>query len=197
MFQGDGEVIDGYVVVKKEPEKDAEYNVAGVYAAFRDKASGATTKAILWGIESHPLTLSGGGKTWVVDLRKRRFQLPFTVRLDKFTFETHPGTMQPRVFLSDVTKIENGREQALKITMNEPLRYKGYTLYQASFGPEGAPPGSPHYSVFEVVSNPADQWPKWACYVIAFGLLWHFAMKLLRFVKSENRRTAELARTNA
>jgi hypothetical protein len=187
MFEGDGPVIDGYVVVKQAPEKEAEQNFAGLYATFTDKKSGKKTESILWGAarKRFPLTVVADGQAWLVTLRKRRFPLPFSIRLDQFTYETHPGTMQPSVYLSDVTKIEGGREQSLKITMNEPLRHEGYTLYQSGFGPDGVPPGQPHYSVFAVVKNPSDQWPKWSCYVIALGLLWHFGSKLIRFIRSQ------------
>ena len=135
MFTGDGPVIDGYVVRREATDKEAERNIAGLYLTFTEKGGGRRTEAILWGVQQHPFTLEAGGRRWLVDLRKRRFKLPFTIRLDKFTFEQHPGTTQPNLFLSDVTKIEGDREQAIKISMNEPLRYQGYTLFQASYGP--------------------------------------------------------------
>ena len=92
--------------------------------------------------------------------------------------------------MSDVTKIENGISQALKITMNEPLRHKGYTLFQASWGPANAKPGEPLFSTFAVVKNPADKFPEYACIIIAFGLLVHFSQKLFRYIKLQNRKTA-------
>ena len=188
MSAGDGPVIDGYVVLAQPKDPEAERNVPGLYATFTEKASGKQTDAIVWGLQRQPFTLVAAGKSWIVDLKKKRFALPFSVRLDKFTFQRHPGTNSASVYLSDVTKIEGGREQSLKITMNEPLRHKGFTLYQSSFGPDGVQPGEPAYSVFSVVKNPSDQWPKWACYIIAVGLLWHFAGRLFRHVKSQNQR---------
>ncbi len=191
-FTGDGPTIDGYVVMKKDPaHKDDETNVPGLYATFTEKVTGRQTDAILWGVQSEPFTLVAGGKPWLVDLRRRTFRLPFRIRLDRFTFETHPGTMMESVFLSDVTKIEDGREQSLKITMNEPLRRGGWTLYQSGYGPQNLPPDAPHYSIFQVVKNPSDQWPKWSCYVIAAGLLWHFGSKLVRHVKSQQPHAVE------
>ena len=200
MFQGDSPVVDGYVLLSRPPEPEAERNLAGVAITLVEKGGGKPTDALLWaGTEMlddilppphpprQPLTHEAGGKRWLLALRHRRWQVPFTVRLDKFTFEMHPGTGEPAVFLSDVTKVEAGGEQAVKISMNEPLRHGGYTLFQASYGPSNAPEDSPHYSVFAVVRNPSDQWPKWSCYIIALGLLYHFAMKLMKYVKSENR----------
>jgi hypothetical protein len=192
MFEGDGPTIDGYTVKVAPTAKEGEINVPAVYVTFTEKITGRQTDAILWGMQNQPLTLDAGGKPWIVDLRKQIFRLPFKVRLEKFTFEAHPGTLQAKVFLSDVTKIEDGEERALKITMNEPLRHEGWTLYQASYEPQypQALPSDPHYSIFQVVKNPSDQWPKWSCYVIALGLLLHFGAKLLRHVKAENQRAA-------
>jgi hypothetical protein len=187
MFEGDGKVVGGYVVLKQEPQKEAEANLPGLYATLRDKATGALTEAIFWGEEREGFTYSAGGKQWLIHLQHKRWKLPFKIKLDKFTFEMHPGTNRPALFLSDVTKIEEHAEQKLKITMNEPLRQEGFTLFQASYGPSNAPASAEHYSDFAVVRNPSDQWPKWSCYIIAVGLLYHFGMKLTRYVKSENR----------
>ena len=44
------------------------------------------------------------------------------------------------------------------------------------------------YSVFAVVRNPADQWPKYACYVIGIGLVLHFGMKLAAYLRSRARK---------
>jgi hypothetical protein len=187
MFEGDGKVVGGYVVLKQELQKEAEQNIPGLYATLTDKATGQQTEALFWGDEREGLTYSSGGKQWLIHLQRKRWKLPFAIKLDKFTFEMHPRTERPAVFLSDVTKIEDRDEQKLKITMNEPLRQEGYTLFQASYGPPNAPASVEHYSVFAVVRNPSDQWPKWSCYIIAVGLLYHFGMKLTRYVKSENR----------
>ncbi len=177
--------VDGFVLWRQKPNPTAEQNLPGLIATLRDKATGKLTDALFWGMERAGFTFESGGKTWLLQLLHKRWPLPFTIRLEKFTFETHPGTNRPAVFLSDVTKLEDGTEQKLKITMNEPLRHGGYTLFQAGYGPEGEAPA--HYSDFAVVSNPSDQWPKYSCFVIAAGLLFHFAMKLMKYVRSENR----------
>jgi hypothetical protein len=210
MFQGDGPTIDGFVVVAAPPQIEAEANVAGAYGTFTEKATGRQTDAILDG--SHeiadifdrlrgkpllPYTLSAGGKDWIVQLRKKRMDLPFALRLDRFSFAMHPDTETPRFYRSDATKIEQGREQPVVLTMNEPVRGGGYTIFQSGYGPPSPPwpTDAEHYSSFQVVSNPTDQWPKWSCWVIATGLLFHFARKLVRHVKAENQRVAVAVRT--
>jgi hypothetical protein len=75
----------------------------------------------------------------------------------------------------------------VKISMNEPLREHGLVLYQASWGPSNAGPKDRLFSTFAVVRNPADVMPLVACIVIAAGMLFHFARKLTRYMKSEVR----------
>ena len=89
----------------------------------------------------------------------------------------------PRSFTSDVTKIEDGVAQSMKIRMNEPLRRLGYTLYQSKWGED--PRTREPYSILEVAKNPSDQWPLYACLVISAGLLLHFVQRLVRYLMAE------------
>ena len=78
----------------------------------------------------------------------------------------------------------------MKIEMNRPLRDQGLVLYQASWGPANARPGTPLFSTLSVVRNPADQWPTWACLVIFLGLVIHFGRRLWIYVRRETRKLA-------
>ena len=102
----------------------------------------------------------------------------------------HPGTGMAKAFESDVLKIKDGATQKVRISMNQPLRESGYTLYQSSFREPSAMTGGRWESTFSVVRNPADRVPLWSCMVITAGLLLHFGQKLVRHVKSQNRRRA-------
>ena len=187
-----GPSVEGWSLHALPLEKEAELNYAGAYATVL--AEGGERQGILWGFEHFPLrpvapwVVEVGGQRWAIELRRRAFDLPFTIRLDEFTHEYHPGTQKPRVFMSDVTKLEDGAAQPLKISMNEPLRHRGYTLFQSGFGPRGAQPGTPMWSTFAVVRNPADHWPLYACIVISLGLLLHFLDKLIRYVRAQQAR---------
>jgi hypothetical protein len=74
--------------------------------------------------------------------------------------------------------------------MNEPLRHKGFTFFQSSWGPADAKPGQPLFSTFSVVRNPADDLPLYACIIIAIGMLVHFIRKIGRHIKLESGRRA-------
>jgi hypothetical protein len=187
---GGGSVVDGFYLQRLAPSKEAEQDAAGMLVRVRDKKSGTMQQGLLWGMQRQPLTMEIDGQLWALDLHHKRFDLPFAIRLDHFTHETHPGTQIASTFSSDVTRFESGATQATHISMNEPLRHEGYTLYQASWGPEGARPGDPVFSTFAVAKNPADHWPLYSCIVIASGLLVHFSSKLGRHLRSQQRRTA-------
>jgi hypothetical protein len=180
--------VDGFYLMTLPRDPEEEQNVAGAYVTVVEKESGKRHEGILWPLETHPYTVEIDGVGWAFLLRRPRWTVPFTIVLDKFTMEKHPGTNMPKVFLSDVTKIEGKSQEQIKIEMNEPLRYKGYTFFQASWGPQEARPGDRLFSVFAVVRNPADKWPLYACIVITAGLLVHFCQKLLLYLRREHRR---------
>jgi hypothetical protein len=181
-------VVDGYFLMARPGEKNAEANNAACYARVLGRdGSTAAGPFILAGASFHPFTLHHNGRTFTIDMRKRSWVMPFQVRLEKFTAEFHPGTRRPKSFVSEVTRIENNQEARSIIRMNEPMRYEGLTFFQASYGPPGAGPGQKLYSVFEVVKNPGDQWPKYSLYIVTLGLLIHFLIKLAFFFSARSR----------
>ena len=143
---------------------------------------------MLWGQQAVPQRVVVAGKAYALELRKKRFKLPFTVRLIKAYEEKHPGTQMASAYASDVVRIQEGDEQSVHIAMNEPLRHQGYTLFQSEFGMAA---DGQTFSVFAVVSNPADQWPLYSCIVIWLGLQVHFTIKLVKFIKSQQKKRAK------
>ncbi|MES2661615.1 MAG: cytochrome c biogenesis protein ResB [Verrucomicrobiota bacterium] len=166
-------------LAKAEP---AEQYTAGCYARIVGRDGTKSDPFILAGASFHPFSYRLGDRIFTVDMRKRLWSMPFTVRLDEFTAEFHPGTMRPKKFVSKVTRLENGSEAKYTIQMNEPMRYEGLTFFQASYGPDGAQPGQKMYSVFEVVRNPADQWPLYSLIIVAVGMAITFLIKLAFFL---------------
>lgn len=198
MFAAQTPVIDGMFMRPKRPHMKREANEAGCYVTVHAD-DGSKHEGIVVGYElrpytkyRYPFTFSVGGQRWGLDLRRVTRDLPFAVRLDKFSKTDHPGTLTPADFRSFVTVREGEGEQKVQIYMNTPLRRDGYVLFQTNWGPQDEfgrpdPSGPPWYSVFEVAQNPSDQWPHIACWVIAFGLATHFIMKLVKFLNSSSR----------
>ncbi len=179
-------VVDAYYLLPRPGEVDAERNVAGCHGRIVDAEGGRSQPFILWGAAYHPFTVKQGERLYAINLRKRLWPMPFTVHLDEFTAEFHPGTMRPAKFVSKVTRKEGDSIAKCTIQMNEPMRYEGLTFYQASYGPQGSRPGERMYSVFEVVRNPADKWPEISLYIVAVGMLITFIIKLVYFLDSQS-----------
>lgn len=183
--------VDGFTLVELPKNKDAEFDVAGAYVTVVPKSGDAPpVEGVLWGQSRiEPLSVNVDGKRWTLDLSHKRFPLPFTVHLDDFRREMHPGTNKPKSFESDVTRTRNGVAQSVKISMNEPLNQDGYKLFQSGFI-EPRNGGGRWWSIFSVVKNPADRVPLWSCVVITAGLLLHFVQKLMRHVRTQAWRRA-------
>ncbi len=182
------QIADGYYLTDKPSETSAEANTAGCYARVLSRDQKKGNPFILAGASFHPFSLRVDDRIFTVDMRKRLWPMPFTVNLDKFTAAFHPGTMKPSKFVSEITRIEKGSEAKVTIQMNEPMRYEGLTFFQASYGPPGAAPGAKMYSVFEVVKNPADKWPEYSLYIVAFGMAVTFLTKLGSFLGAASRK---------
>ena len=193
--RGDG--VGGFALVPLEPHpKQSEQNVPGFVLTVEVKGPGGPShRAILHGQQEFPwqvrLGAGSDGRTYDFDVRKRRYPVPFGLRLDDFVVRYHPGTRDPQEYSSYVTKVEAGSQRPIHITMNAPLRHRGFTFFQSSFGDvEQRADGSltSQESVFSVVENPADKVPLIACIVIGSGLLFHMARKFLLYARAERKR---------
>ena len=79
--------------------------------------------------------------------------LPFDIRCDTFEVDFYENSDMPKEYRSWLTILENGREVLRKsIIVNDPLKYKGITIYQSSYGmiPNSLSRG---LFVFKLISN--------------------------------------------
>ncbi|MBX3408725.1 MAG: cytochrome c biogenesis protein CcsA [Phycisphaeraceae bacterium] len=128
-------------------------------------------------IDPQPVTI--GDKTYGLALRFRRTYKPYEIHLIEFRHDKFVGTEIPRNFSSRVRVVdpEHGTDREALIWMNNPLRYRGATFYQASYRPDGSG------TVLQVVRNPGAMLPYAACAVVSAGLLWHFGVGLTGFLR--------------
>lgn len=181
--------VDGVALAALPRSLEAEQDDAGAYVSVLPSAGGPALEGVLWSRERGPMSVDVDGRRFTISLAHRRWPLPFGVRLDEFRRQMHPGTGMAKAFESDVTKLQDGVPQKVTISMNQPLRQSGYTLYQSGFiEPKGG--GGKWWSTFSVVRNPADQVPLWASVVMTAGLLLHFSQKLLRHVRRQRQGAA-------
>ena len=106
-------------------------------------------------------------------LRKEVRPLPFEIELIDFKRENYPGTDMAKSYSSHVRIHDDGKVWESLISMNEPLRYEGYTLFQSSFvrTPEG------DMSVLAVVWNIGRSFPYISAITMCIGLLIHLFVR--------------------
>jgi len=159
----------------KPREVQAEENLSGVTLQISDAQDDQDGIYITFLSMPKPITITHDDKTYqIVHSRKMR-SLPFSLRLDDFEKKSHPGMMMAKGYSSDVTVIDDGIEWPTTISMNEPLRYKGYTFYQSAF--EQTP--ETEITILSVVENDGRLFPYIGTLILALGLLLHFALKLM------------------
>lgn len=110
---------------------------------------------------------------------KPAFTLPFSVTLEQFDHKYHTGTDIAEYYLSEIRIKDRGQSWEEAIMMNDPVRHKGYTIYQSSFIDI---PDKPTISVLSVVYNPGWLFPYIATGLLFFGLAFHAGMR--RYEKS-------------
>jgi len=123
------------------------------------------------------------GHTYSLVMRQRRFYKQFALTLLDFAHDRYAGTDIPKNFSSRVRLVdfERNENREVRISMNDPLRYRGYTFYQSGFD------NNDKTSILQVVKNPAMLMPYIACGLVALGLLMQFSMHLFGFVKKRSR----------
>lgn len=127
-----------------------------------------------------PQRVSVGGRDFELLLRNERYYKDFSLTLLDFRHDKYRGTDIPKNFSSQV-RLQNpktGEDREVLIYMNNPLRYDGLTLFQASFDPRDE-----RVTILQVVRNPAWATPYLACVVVALGLLLQFGISLFTHVK--------------
>lgn len=92
---------------------------------------------------------------YVLTYGHQKIDLGFPVTLKKFTMGKYPGTSMAASYSSIVNVPDFGEHE---ISMNEPLHYRGLTIYQASF--QNDEKGEPVASIFSVNYDPG-RWLKY------------------------------------
>jgi hypothetical protein len=106
---------------------------------------------------------------YLIAFQNKRVPLDFDISLSKFQKTDYPGTSRAMSYKSEV-KYE-GDKSAL-ISMNEPLKYKGFYLYQASF--EESPSGGAIASILSVNRDPGRVWKYLGSLMMTLGIILMF-----------------------
>lgn len=112
-----------------------------------------------------------GGHSYQFVLHRENYPLPFSLLLLDFTEHYYAGTDIAKQFTSSLSVIENNQAWPVLISMNNPFRYRNYTLYQSSVL---TLPGNEKASVMNVVNNSGWLFPYLATFLLFAGLSLHF-----------------------
>jgi len=140
-----------------------------------------------------PNQVEVAGQTWDVYLRFKRYYKPYTVELKDVSKTDYVGTNTPRDYRSivQVSDLAANEDFEQHIWMNNPLRYAGETFYQSSYGAPDPVTGK-ESTTLAVVSNTGWLIPYVSCMIVATGMLAHFWIVMMRFLR---RRDSGKART--
>ncbi|WP_338686482.1 cytochrome c biogenesis protein ResB [Haloferula helveola] len=180
--------IDGWTLRELPVRPEGELNAPACYArvVYGDGSKGSpfilAVPQPTSGLEAFaPVTVEADGRKFAVRMVKQTIPVPYVVQLDDAIPVYFPNSTRPKSFRSKIRRIDE-EEVPVEIFMNEPMRRGGYTFFQRTMSSGPQQTGGPEFSGFEVVSNPADQWPKWSLWVVATGMGVHFLMKLFQFI---------------
>ncbi len=154
--------------------KEEEANVSGF--TFRLSGADAETNGTYLLFEGGPhVKFTANGKAYEMVYDKAMRQIPFALQLTKFEKITYPGTDTAKAYTSDVMVKDGTSSWPVRIEMNQPLRYRGYTFYQSSFlqGKVGE-----KATILAVSRNKGWLIPYAATILTAIGLLLHVFIRL-------------------
>ncbi len=160
-------------------------DMAAAYVTVKKRGSdepiGTYLLAQLAAEQNLPEKVSVDGETFDLYLRFRRTYKDYTVQLIDVRKDDYIGTNTPRNYSSDVrivsSKLKFDSEQ--HISMNNPLRFAGETLYQSGYYRD--PTSGQESTTLQIVTNVGWMIPYVACGIVMVGMLAHFVNVLLRF----------------
>ena len=172
------------IVVAEIPRtvKDDERDLSAAFVEV-DGVQGPLGTWLISNAIPEPQGFTLNGHTYELAMRQRRFYKQFALTLLDFAHDRYAGTDIPKNFSSRVRLIdfERNENREVVISMNDPLRYRGFTFYQSGFD------NNDKTTILQVVKNPAMLLPYIACGLVALGLVVQFSMHLFGFVRKRTR----------
>ncbi len=161
--------------------KDDERDISAAFVEVNGVNSSLGTWLVSNAI-AEPQSFTVNDHTYELVMRQRRFYKQFALKLLDFRHDRYAGTDIPKNFSSRIRLLDSERneDREVLISMNDPLRYRGFTFYQAGFD------NNDKTTILQVVRNPAMLLPYIACGLVALGLVTQFSMHLFGFVKKRS-----------
>lgn len=171
-------------------KKGDERNLPSAYIELFSKQTGESLGTYLVGVPLLEQDVAVDERTYQIALRFKEIYFPYSLTLVKFNFGKYTGTNTAKDYSSlvQLRDPERNVNRAVKIWMNNPLRYAGTTFYQLSFDEV-----TEKSTVLQVVSNATWMTPYVGCMLVAIGMLFHFGVMLVRFVRRQVEHASPLA----
>ncbi|OYW25127.1 MAG: hypothetical protein B7Z55_00250 [Planctomycetales bacterium 12-60-4] len=167
-------------------DTDSKVDLSAMYVTLSTK-DGTKLGTYLFGLifssQNFVEPIKVGDATYDVALRFQRHYKPYKFQLTDVRKDDYVGTNTPRNYSSDVHLVDTSRhvDRTLKIWMNNPLRFAGETFYQSGYHMD--PQTQIEGTTLQVVTNTGWMIPYVSCMLVATGMLAHFAITLLRFLR--------------
>ncbi|MDP7036325.1 MAG: cytochrome c biogenesis protein ResB [Candidatus Marinimicrobia bacterium] len=176
-------MLKNFILSELKNEKENNQNRPGItYRITNSRSSNDGIYGIFLG-QSVTQTANINNQKYEFIFRRKRTYLPFAIELLDFKKVMHAGTGIAKSYSSEVNLIENGVPRRVLIEMNEPLRHKGYTFFQASFieGIEG------DTTVLAAVKNYGRLFPYISSIIMSIGLLLHLFRSMPKLLQKNTR----------
>ena len=164
-----------YQLVELKPNKEFEQNNSAVIFKIQgisDTVDGVYASMIF---ENDRNAIDLGTEQLTIFVRPKRTIIPFSIELVDFKEVLHPGTDIAKSYSSEVILSTGDLNRDVLIAMNEPLRYRDYTFFQAAFNRAD----NTEYSTLAVVKNYGRLFPYISSIIMSVGLLLHLMMMFL------------------
>ena len=124
-----------------------------------------------WITNMNPLSLDVGGKRVNFYVTKETLTMPFELVLTQFKMDKDPGTNNPASYESFVKLFTSNGSSEHHIFMNNPLKFNGFTFYQASYGQDDF---GNYQSTLSVNVDQGRFLKYLGSLMLVFGSWWHF-----------------------
>lgn len=160
-------------LVQQVRNRTDEIRAEAIHVVGREGAQEADAWLTLRGTATLPL----GREPVAIEYRPDRYTLPFTIKLLDFRKIDYPGTQMASGFESDVELSDSKRGLMLvrTIKMNQPLKYRGFSLYQSSFVP-----GEVQTTVLSVRNDPGTPFVYAGFLIVIGGVVSMFILRALQ-----------------
>ncbi len=165
-------------------------DTSAAYVELTSKKTGKSLGTFLVSQDFIDQPVEVDGHSYDLALRYERIYHPFGVTLKDFRFDRYAGTETPKNYSSlvDFKDPRHNVDREVLISMNNPLRYAGTTFYQSDYDKR-----TERTTVLQVVTNPSWMTPYVACMLVMIGMLAHFGVMLVRFLRRRVEDSDQLA----